>query len=1575
MKHLLLILSLFATMTLGTRSAAAEAGPVPAPWPGMQTRIFKYTTEMNDVLARYMPEDAPGAPHLKTEEVLMRVGVTFPEGAGEQAKFHRIGGQVVIRNTPENLDRIKSFLNVLEMEAQGLGKADAFEPRIKNLRHPGSVSLDGLDPRVMPLVLTFLLALGAGVAWLLRRRWLGRAGEAELTSAPVVMLATLATLAFVHSATAASPPPLPSRDPDPAAHTVIVPYDGSKPVAEQKAQRVYLPYDSFQKLWQQAKENRRPELTPPDKQESMILSALHQVRVEERGLVIESKLEAVSRGHWTRLPLPFLSGETALLVGEVQVDGKAAALNEGAVILENPGSHAVHLTATLALPREWRKAELLVPSASGALLAVQTPKSDGWLRINGEPATGAEDKDNARLFTHGLGTQGAIVLERSTRGLNHGEGAVTSAGTSADLILKEHQRDLMKTSILYHFPGSTRRSVSFSMDVSAQQLFTLRALTLESDEDVPLEGIAVSSQGALRRYVVTLAREVTDGVELSLSAHMTGTGQAMTAPQAEAQRVSELLSIHHDQTMEVKTQPTAAQRRVAMQTESGLTAVAYEQGAHAPLAYSVTRRSQLAKAVVDYVFQLSPQKLELIAALSLQRRIGTWTHARLALPPGGYEVQSVAGPAVKAWQHVGTDLFLHLDPALAGQDARLVVHLARTVAQPAATWTLEPLGLTEFEKVTGRVLVTAHAASEVRLPALTAGLKEVDASVLDSVIAIAPPIEKKRAVEFEDNTWKLAVPLTPQPARFIAEGVALVLVSDTGVRLSQQIGVQVTQGALRQAVVRLPATLPEAVVTGPQLRELRSRVEGAVRIYECTFQSDVLDRAELTFDHDLPLGATLAVPFATVDAAERLTRYFVTDNVSAREASVTEKTGIESVSSDAMPYLPANLARPQFYRSTGAGTLRLAFQQLTATEANAALVTLANITSVLRPDGERWDTITYSLLNRTLQFLPVKLSPSSELMSASVNGEPVRADEEKRADGVVKLIPLIQTKPGQRALEVRLVCRYKSSGKAARAAFDDPELPGLSIERTTWTVWTPKGMLIDDFDGNMEEVGSEGLELQKLEGMLSELGDVNRELASGKLSYDDAKDAFTRARTLADQVAAAKQTIVRKAESVSSRLLSSGRYEKKSDNGRDGDLAQDEMDKDVSKQRDLLSKNWGDYEGKAAKPQSKDQPDLRRKTDWSLNKSGAGQLELKGSNTFTGDAVVANGGAAVFNDNVAVNNGFFGNNTYQGQTTVNAGALSVGNTSTTSGTTTISGNVAGSGGIVLNNGQAVEMNGANLINRSARGNSLSRRQVDPPPTPMEHQVSEKKRVIAQTAAPAPAPAAASDTTIPSDPFGTAFERGLGRLAPAPGTTLNWANDDAPRSAPASPSVGRLVPAPSEATVVREFPYPPGGPAMDPFAAPPPVTLGGNLDLQTIPSQPGAAPATPSANAFSNAAEMGEGRPKSAEPQRQGSRELRNGIAAHLYDSTDEMRFDKLGAQTQAQTAEFLRTTGRRSLLVEVPADGEVRHFSKLKDHAVLTVELHTPWRSRTLFQLAALGVALALWALSLRFKKDAASVA
>ena len=67
--------------------------------------------------------------------------------------------------------------------------------------------------------------------------------------------------------------------------------------AEQKAERFYLGYEEFQRLWKTAKENRRAMGADVDAtQHAVIHSALYQGRIEERGLVLEARITATTRG-------------------------------------------------------------------------------------------------------------------------------------------------------------------------------------------------------------------------------------------------------------------------------------------------------------------------------------------------------------------------------------------------------------------------------------------------------------------------------------------------------------------------------------------------------------------------------------------------------------------------------------------------------------------------------------------------------------------------------------------------------------------------------------------------------------------------------------------------------------------------------------------------------------------------------------------------------------------------------------------------------------------------------------------------------------------------------------------------------------------------------------------------------------------------------------------------------------------------------------------------------------------------------------------------------------------------------
>lgn len=955
-----------------------------------------------------------------------------------------------------------------------------------------------------------------------------------------------------------------------------------------------------------------------------------------------------------------------------------------------------------------------LPPSAGGVLALHGGRSEGWPRINDKPALTAVDDASGRVFTHPLGVHRELHIQRTVRGLEQASAEVPAASVEAKLHLAELAAPTWEALMMFEFPGATRRTLAFSLNDETMRLDDIRVLS--SGQHAPMAQIETHLEPGRRHFTLHLQHEITGGAEVRLSGHSiqasptdlkktdlkpsekSARNQFFDAPRPAARRISQRITLSHDGGFDLKPLPEATQQRV----DSTATSSSFAFTGTAALRFESKAAAQQGAVDAGYVFQLSEQKAEILAALTVTRKRGVWQHLSVGLPEG-YDVQAVQGPAVAAWQHEGRDLHVHFMPQT-GAEARFVVHITRVVPQAVTEWRVEPLELRGFEKHTSKVLIVAHAAVEVRLPQLGTALQELDPAALDSVFGIAPPMEKKRALKVDAATWSTQATLARQPARFAAETVALVLASDAGIRVSQQLGLTVEQGALRNVSLTLPAALPEAVVSGPLLREMRSRVEGGLRIYDCSFQSDVLDATTLTFDLDLPLSAELSVPFCTVPGAGRVTRWFVLDNASAREAKITTQTALEAATREQVPYLPTGMARPQFLRATGDGTLTLAYTQLASTEGNAALVTLADVATHLRSDGQRWDVVTYSLINRSLQFLPVVLPEKAILIAVSVGGEPVRADEELRAGRRVRLIPLIHTRPGQRAVDVQLIYRFEAPNGSKlpdSLKLDDPELDGLSAERTTWTVWVPKSHQIADLDGNMDRTAQEIQELQKLEGMLSELGEANRVLSRADVAGAEAKNAYDQAKSLQYEITKKKESTLSRIISdngLSSILSSIKRY--------GGGRQKDDMDLEIEQQGRVLDDNWKQKESAQALVKAKDGKAM---TGWALNKSGAGKLELQGTNTFTGSLTV-NGGQ-LFNDNVGVDNSYFGG------TTVTAGQLQIagasGITVLAGSTATLSGAISGSGSLALDNAGQVQLQsgqvmlGANTLNSTARGNAIN----------------------------------------------------------------------------------------------------------------------------------------------------------------------------------------------------------------------------------------------------------------------------
>jgi autotransporter-associated beta strand protein len=1553
-------------------------------------------------------------------EILKDQGIAFPLGGS--VVYFPDSGELIVKNTQENLNLTEAYLQSLsnrtarssgsEFKAESANRAGLL-PLLIDLPEQGRrLFLSGFqEPEVVEIryvawetqLFRAMFGIGLGVLlfWGLgRRRWFLAtllvvvlagfgapllAGDGLLAWVNAVLLGWLvglglAVLAWIlgaaarrakirplQSATAALclsaifAPPSTHADEvktaiaDPAAHVVIVPYEPGRLPNGGKGQRYYMPYESFEQLWAAAKESRRPTplLAEDQQQGAVIHSAYYAAVAEENGLTLHARLEVVSRGRWS--PLEIILGgvqkgigkqePVALrgLIGEILLDGRSAALHEDKLSLDQPGKHHIEFTATLPVAGRWQRLDLQFPPSMATALTLQLREGDGWLWAEGLPARAGDGRGS---FAVPVGAGGVVSLERAAGAQSLGEGPVPTAEALTNVLLREWENVAVQGRVKFSFPGASRQTLTLATDRDLRLGdVVINADVIGTQRTIPIARVESQLRGDRMERVFHLAAAITDEAVLEFEAETTSSDHA---PQIipGARRSKEVVAIFHDESREIKVDPAAAERLGRDEpARDGLKfAGAFQSRSAAPVAYQATLAPEFAEAEVNYVFQLSGQKCEMVAALSMGRSRGTWTHAEMGLPTG-YEVQSISGPAVQGWAVEKGRLHLRLDPTQAGRDARVVVHLAIGTEAPVTTWRLEPLKLEGFRDVRGRAVIAVHAATQVRLGDLSSQreVEELDATLPDPVIEglfnIALPFEKKRALRFGHADWTTQVTMTQEVARYAVDTVALVRASDEGIRLSQQIAIGVEQGSLRSVAVRLPAALPEAVVTGPQLREISTRVEGDERVYDCAFQSDVLGHETLTFDHDLPLAAEVTLPFVKVAGAARLQRFFVLDNRSSRESRVVDSTGLSTAARETVPYLPGDLARPQFFRALGDGQLRIAYEELSMTEANAATVSLAALTTMLRNDGSRWEVVEYSLINRSLQFLAVVLPAQAELISTSVSGTPVRADERLTEGKKVRLVPLIHTQVGQRALEVRLVYRFPKSGGGdwKNLRLDDPELQGLSVERTTWTVWSPKDRTVAKPGGNMDVVTASDLVNEGKLAALSVIADINQQVAAGKLDDDQAAVALEGAEQWLGELSKSgegEQSYVRADEPLSKQKVA----------------------EEWGRQQQMLTENrmsrvqvaGKKKEDAATATAGKDKNQTSWATNGALNKAGDGQLVLTGANTFTGDT-----SAVAFNDNVGVSQGFFNNGRQQSD---QSAAIIAGTWAVTAS------NARGNNMALQERGRQVTVRAGTLLQNSAAASTVAGTSGSAASMNANGVVAMNGGVVQLQQGTGGVGGVNTYTGATTLNAGTLMNStGFDLAGTAVATTGSGVVLDGGQLSATGQSidVGRFASS-RASTMSGTITTPPA----DPFASGPatvPLTRPEADALSAIPKALGA----PAGGAFANldAATPAPAPAMAADPS--GGRPTTPAKPANLADIADrEIGQRMMSAPKSAapvipalQTA-ALRPTGRHALPVELPVDGVALHFVKLKDNAVVELQLSTPWPAEKLASLIGLASGL-----------------
>jgi hypothetical protein len=564
------------------------------------------------------------------------------------------------------------------------------------------------------------------------------------------------------------------------------------------------------------------------------------------------------------------------------------------------------------------------------------------------------------------------------------------------------------------------------------------------------------------------------------------------------------------------------------------------------LSLQVTREQPIARGVSEQLVEITSRRLSFDGVFTLHRPEPTASAFSFQLPEGFQLTEVICEEAADSWTSggaAGQAGLLHLEltkPRSGRLEVRIRGFVPRLLDDPVAIVSpLVPLEMNQLKTACG---LWIDSAFQGRVEDST-GWQVVDPESLSAPVFAPRRGSMRFAFQSETvDTTPLALVLDPAEVRVSASALSQVLVRDTSVEQSLFLRWKFPAAAARQVSFEVPEWL------GTRL-ELES-FDPRVRIRDVQREPVPLNRQRLTIQLEEPrstellLGATasfaipedgrIAAPLVTFEQpissetgrnfrpVENQQAFVLLVNEGWRRLSGPATEPLEVISHEDLPFqLPPVLLR----QTTGLWRVRdprgvVEWRQEAATSVRSvgAVVNYAELRQSLMPDGS-WRMVgTYRVVNRSRQFLPLRLPKGAQVLSVFVQDSPSRPIDPGRADdpGLV-LIPLPLTPLGDRGSEVRVVLqgRLPTALPKGDALFrteidlpapaivstdEDPEL-GIPVTATEWTVWLPEDQGVERVEDPERTNVSESLRgLERVLNTQREWLDLFRNLGDASLS-------------------------------------------------------------------------------------------------------------------------------------------------------------------------------------------------------------------------------------------------------------------------------------------------------------------------------------------------------------------------------------------------------------------------------------------------------------------------------------------
>lgn len=564
------------------------------------------------------------------------------------------------------------------------------------------------------------------------------------------------------------------------------------------------------------------------------------------------------------------------------------------------------------------------------------------------------------------------------------------------------------------------------------------------------------------------------------------------------------------------------------------------------LVLQVTREKPITRGLGEQLVEISSRRLSFdsLFTLNVPEPLGSSVSFQL---PEGFQLTEVACEgATDFWISggaVGQVGILHLEfatPRNGRLEAQIRGFVPRLLDDPVAIVSpIVPLEVNELKTTCALWIDSAFQASVED----STGWKGIDPESLSAPVFASRRSSMRFGFQAETvDTTPLALLLEPAEVRVSAAALSQVLVKDTSVEQALFLRWKFPAAAARQVCFEVPDWL------GGRL-ELES-FDPRIRIRHIQRESIPLNRQRLTIELEEPqskellLGATasfaipeegrIAAPLVTFEQpftsetgrtyrpVENQQSYVLLINQGWRRLSGPATEPLEVVSREDLPFqLPEELHR----QTTGLWRVRdrrgvVEWQQEAASAVRSlgAVVNYAELRQTLIPDGSWRMVATYRVVNRSRQFLPLRLPPGALILSVFVQNAPSRPVDPGRAnDPGLVLIPLPLTPLGDLGSEVRVVLQGRLPkplptgwqlfrteidlpAPAVMSTDEDPAL-GIPVTATEWTVWFPEEQSVERVeDPNRTNVSESLSGLERVLNTQREWLDLFRKLGDTSLS-------------------------------------------------------------------------------------------------------------------------------------------------------------------------------------------------------------------------------------------------------------------------------------------------------------------------------------------------------------------------------------------------------------------------------------------------------------------------------------------